>query len=140
MYTLNETAFPRHLSTSSTPVNPDVSSVSSIPPQLSNSGDRPQQNCHPQYIQALTRYCMICVGIRGFSDFQHWFQQPSAGLRGCSMTVLKSSIHEMKEQSIVYMLLPAPTPFLLPSATPCPRITKSGNFSDQRLGMNYQVR
>jgi hypothetical protein len=43
----HETPSARHVSTSSTPVDPEMSSVSSIPSQLSDSGSRPQRSRHP---------------------------------------------------------------------------------------------
>jgi hypothetical protein len=44
---LNKTPSPRHDSPSSTPVDPNASSVSSIPLQVSDNGGRPQRNRHP---------------------------------------------------------------------------------------------
>jgi hypothetical protein len=45
-----ETPFTHYSSPSPSPVDPDVSSVSSIPSQLSDSGGRSQRNCHPPKI------------------------------------------------------------------------------------------
>jgi hypothetical protein len=45
---LNDTSSTYHTSPSSTSVDPDVSSLSSIPSHISGSGDRPRLTPHPR--------------------------------------------------------------------------------------------
>jgi len=45
---LNDTSSAHHTSPSSTSVDPDVSSLSSIPSHISGSGDRPRRTPHPR--------------------------------------------------------------------------------------------